>query len=182
MKRLMIMTVLAGVILPAQADDTLIKQARQHTKQLATQLQQTLKKSMKADGPAAAIQVCNIQAPIIAAGLSQGGWQIGRTALKIRNGDNVADAWETSVMQDFSKKLQAGVDPKTLEASKTENGRFRYMKAIPTGGVCLACHGENIAAPLAAKLDALYPNDQARGFKPGELRGAFTLSKKLQEQ
>ena len=85
-------------------------------------------------------------------------------------------------MQDFAAKLKDGADPKTLEASKTEDGTFRYMKAIPTGGVCLACHGEKIAQPIAAKLDSLYPDDQARGFKQGELRGAFTLSKKLQEK
>jgi len=186
MKRLMMSAVLATLVMPVQAGDAaneaLVKEARQQTKQLAMQLKKTLKKSMKADGPEAAIQVCNTKAPAIAAELSQGNWTVGRTALKIRNGNNAPDAWEKSVMQDFAAKLKDGADPKTLEASKTEDGTFRYMKAIPTGGVCLACHGEKIAQPIAAKLDSLYPDDQARGFKQGELRGAFTLSKKLQEK
>ena len=54
--------------------------------------------------------------------------------------------------------------------------RFRYMKAIPTGGVCVACHGASLNPKVAAKLDSLYPGDKARGFKPGDIRGAFTVA------
>ncbi len=53
------------------------------------------------------------------------------------------------------------------------------MKAIPTQEVCLACHGEKIDKATAAKLAKLYPKDKARGFKVGDLRGAFTMSKDL---
>lgn len=183
MKRLMITAALSGLmvttITPVQADEALINEARQQVKQLAVQLQQTLKKSMKTDGPQAAIKVCNTQAPEIAATLSEGDWTVGRTSLKWRNPGNQPNDWETSVMQSFAEQLKAGADPKTLEATKTEGDRFYYMKAIPTGGVCLACHGDNIAQPIAAQLDQLYPDDQARGFQMGELRGAFTLSKTL---
>jgi len=44
---------------------------------------------------------------------------------------------------------------------------------------CLKCHGEDIDPKVAAKLDALYPQDNARGYKVGQVRGAFTLKKKL---
>lgn len=50
------------------------------------------------------------------------------------------------------------------------------MKAIPTAALCVKCHGESIEAEVEAKLKELYPNDQARGFKEGDLRGAFTLA------
>ncbi|MGO9473894.1 MAG: DUF3365 domain-containing protein [Rhodomicrobium sp.] len=33
---------------------------------------------------------------------------------------------------------------------------------------------------MKAKLAELYPNDQAIGFKVGDIRGAFTLSKPVQ--
>lgn len=181
--RMMMKTVVAALmatgVMYAQADTALLNEARVQTKRLAQQLQHTLKRSMQADGPVAAISVCNTEAPQIAAGLSEGDWQVGRTALKIRNPANTANDWEVSVMQSFSEQLSAGADPKTLEASKQEGGRFYYMKAIATGPVCLACHGENIASPLAEKLDQLYPQDQARGFRQGQLRGAFTLIKTL---
>ncbi|MOA58455.1 hypothetical protein D3C78_1828600 [compost metagenome] len=56
------------------------------------------------------------------------------------------------------------------------------MKAIPTGEPCLACHGQQIKPELAAVIDQRYPQDQARGFALGELRGAFTLRRSLTDQ
>ena len=53
------------------------------------------------------------------------------------------------------------------------------MKAIPTGELCLLCHGETIDPDIAAAIDKAYPEDQARGFSLGDIRGAFTLSKPL---
>ncbi|MBL6933600.1 MAG: DUF3365 domain-containing protein, partial [Rhodospirillales bacterium] len=50
------------------------------------------------------------------------------------------------------------------------------MKAIPTDEKpCLACHGGNISEEVAAKLDDLYPQDKARGYNAGDIRGAFTI-------
>jgi len=55
----------------------------------------------------------------------------------------------------------------------------RYMKAIPTGPQCVVCHGENVAPALAETIQRLYPDDQATGFAPGDLRGAFTVTVEL---
>ena len=44
---------------------------------------------------------------------------------------------------------------------------------------CLKCHGENLDPETAAILDELYPQDKARGYKAGQVRGAFTLKKTL---
>ena len=40
---------------------------------------------------------------------------------------------------------------------------------------CLKSHGENIDTTVSAKLNELYPTDKAIGYKPGEVRGAFTI-------
>jgi hypothetical protein len=53
------------------------------------------------------------------------------------------------------------------------------MKAIPTGEVCLACHGSDITPEVAAAIDERYPDDMARGYSLGDVRGAFSLSKPL---
>jgi len=83
----------------------------------------------------------------------------------------------------FEQQKQSGEDISKLEAYEIiedENGRwFRYMKAIPTTEVCLVCHGETLASPLQQKLQSLYPNDQATGYRVGEIRGAFTVRIKL---
>ena len=56
---------------------------------------------------------------------------------------------------------------------------FRFMKAIPTAEVCLACHGSDITPEVAAAIDERYPDDMARGYSLGDVRGAFSLSKPL---
>jgi hypothetical protein len=143
-----------------------------------------LKKGMKEGGPVNAIKVCSTVAPQLAEAHTQmSGWQVARTSLKVRNPDNAPDAWETVVLKEFESRKAAGEDPLKLVKAEVveEQGRkvFRMMKAIPTGEVCTKCHGSELAEPVAAKIDELYPEDKARGFKVGDLRGAFTLKKTL---
>ena len=147
-------------------------------------LKKELKSAMKEGGPTNAIQVCKNKAPQIAADVSmKHGWRVARTSMKLRNPHNEPDAWELKVMQDLEKRKAAGEEIKKLEYAEivTTNGKkqFRYMKAIPTGEVCLKCHGSNIAPDVANKLKNLYPKDQATGFKQGDIRGAFTITQPM---
>ena len=143
-----------------------------------------LVKSMKSGGPVQTIGVCHKVAPNLSEAHSQmSGWQVARTSLKPRNTNNAPDAWETAVLNGFEAKKAAGADPASLVHTEIveENGRrvFRMMKAIPTAEVCTKCHGVEIPAPVVEKLDELYPEDKARGFSVGDIRGAFTLKKAL---
>jgi hypothetical protein len=143
-----------------------------------------LVKGMKEGGPVHTIDVCSKVAPNLAEAHSQmSGWHIARTSLKPRNPNNAPDAWETQVLQEFETRKAAGEDPTKLVHTEIvdEKGRkvFRMMKAIPTAEVCTKCHGVDLQEPVVKKLDELYPEDQARGFSVGDLRGAFTLKKDL---
>lgn len=86
-------------------------------------------------------------------------------------------------MENFAKRKAAGEDAAKLEhyeIVETEGGKeFRYMKAIPLRGVCVVCHGPGIKKDVSDKLYGLYPDDQARGFLPGDIRGAFTIRQKM---
>ena len=53
------------------------------------------------------------------------------------------------------------------------------MKAIPTGKVCLTCHGSNINPNLRTKINELYPEDKAYDYKIGDIRGAFIVQRPL---
>ena len=165
--------------------DPNVSQARGITKDFFTALKGELTTAMQAGGPTNAIAVCKDKAPAIAKEeRQQSGWQkVGRTSLKLRNPANKPDAWELAVLKQFDERKAAGEDPMKIEYSEVVTAgtkkTFRYMKAIPTLDVCLACHGEKIETTTAAKLKKLYPKDQARGYKVGDLRGAFTLSKDL---
>lgn len=174
---------ISSVALAEQAGNA--DEAKGLIKQFATQLKGELVAAMKAGGPTNAISVCKDKAPAIAASLSeQSGWDVARTSLKTRNPNNAPDDWERAVMEQFEADKAAGKDPKTLakaEVVEADGGKtFRFMKAIPTGEVCLACHGgDNVKPEVEAKLAELYPQDTARGFSVGDIRGAFTLSKPL---
>lgn len=166
---------------PASGTEAHISAARAAAKELGEALKAQLVAALKSGGPVAALSVCNTAAPSIAAAISQQrSMEVARTALKVRNTANTPDAFETRVLEDFAKKIAAGADPATLEYSETisENGSstFRYMKAIPMAAEpCAACHGTDVKPEVKAAVDQLYPQDRATGFKPGELRGAFTI-------
>ena len=139
------------------------------------ELLSALTAAMAAEGPQGAIGVCSSIAPALAAQLSEeSGASVRRTALKTRNPAAKADATEQRVMASWAA---APIDeegrPKRWTAR--EGGEYRYMRAIPTMPMCLACHGENIAPEVTAAIRAHYPEDQATGFAPGQLRGAFSI-------
>ncbi len=157
-------------------------------KEFMGELKGELGKAMKAGGPIKAIEVCNKVAPSIAKAQSEKhGWEVGRTSLKLRNPNNAPDEWETTVLKKFEERAAAGESPAKMAHFEVveQNGTkaFRFMKAIGMPPLekapCLKCHGENIDANLAAKLDELYPDDQARGYKPGMIRGAFTITQPM---
>ncbi|MCG6898232.1 MAG: DUF3365 domain-containing protein [Thiocapsa sp.] len=167
----------------ATEDD--LAEAKAIVQEFATTLQGELQAAIKEGGPTNAIAVCQDRAPAIAADLSErSGWQVGRTSLKTRNvAENSPDAWEAEVLARFDARRAAGEDVQPMayaEIVGTDGGRmFRFMKAIPTAEVCLACHGSAITDEVAAALDERYPDDMARGYSLGDVRGAFSLSKPL---
>ncbi|MDJ0740727.1 MAG: DUF3365 domain-containing protein [Gammaproteobacteria bacterium] len=180
-------TLLAGAIACAPLTlahaDPRAAEAKQIAKTFAQRLQGELQAAMQAGGPVQAVEVCHSRAPAIAAELTaQTGWEVGRTSLKRRNADNAPDAWEREVMAAFEARKARGEDPATLVHTATVDGadgkRFRFMTAIPTQPVCLTCHGgDSVADDVESLLRTYYPDDQARGYAVGDLRGAFTLSR-----
>ncbi len=141
---------------------------------------------MRRWGPVEAIAVCRESAPAIAARISrERGWKVGRTSLRVRNPANAPDAWELEVLRRFEERAARGEKVGELEFGQIcrdgERAEFRYMKALPTGDICLLCHGRDLAPEVVRRLDELYPRDQARGFARGEIRGAITIVQPLDE-
>lgn len=162
-----------------------IESSRAITQKFSETLQAALRQAMEAGGPVNGITVCHEKAGQIATDLSaEAAMIVGRTSLKLRNTNNAPDNWELAVLKQFDARHAQGEPAEKLEyfaVIDDDQGQktFRYMKAIPTASQCLKCHGETIDTEVEAKLKELYPEDKARGYKEGELRGAFTLSKPL---
>ncbi len=166
-------------------EEKLAEVARGLSVQFGGQLKQRLQQSMQEGGPLRAIETCNVQAPAVANSIGESaGWRVGRTSLRARHMDNRPDLWELTALLEFAKRQEAGEDVASMEsyAVMTVSGDrvFRYIKAIPTVGICLSCHGDDVQDDVLAKIKQLYPDDQALGFNTGDIRGAFSLSRKLE--
>lgn len=150
----------------------------------AKRLKGALQTALQDGGPTAAVGVCQEQAPQIADALSaETGWAVARTSLKHRNPNNAPDAWERDVLRAFEARQADGENVKGMHYAEatTEAGarQFRFMQAIPTASVCLACHGDDVPEAVASAIDERYPADKARGYALGDVRGAFSLAKPL---
>jgi hypothetical protein len=162
--------------LAAQADPRIAASA-DFARSLQEQLGARLKAAINEGGAVNAIEVCQVEAPRIAAEFSASGTpsRVGRTALKVRNPDNAPDARALAVLQKFSQALADG-EPAPLSNFETyPDGSARYMQSIVTQAVCLVCHGTSLSQEVQAALAERYPNDQATGFSEGALRGAFVV-------
>jgi Protein of unknown function (DUF3365) len=174
----------AGALAADPEPESQLDQSRAVAAEFMKTLKGELMQAMQAGGPVNAVGVCKLRAPAIAAELGAlRGWEVGRTSLKPRNLANAPDEWERAGLERFEQRKQAGEDTAQLEyyevVEQAGQPVFRYLKAIPTAELCLTCHGEKIDPAVAARLDELYPKDQARGYRVGDIRGAFTFIEPL---
>lgn len=168
----------------AQSADEQLNAAKGAIKTLAKTLKGELQTAMQYGGPTAAIEVCSTKAMELTQQIGhERDMHLARVSLKNRNPANAPNHWQSEVLQDFERQLAQGNDINTLTWSNTidvDGGReYRFMKAIPTGGVCLACHGTQISPEISQVLSELYPEDKATGFREGDIRGAFVVTRTL---
>ncbi len=172
------MCAMGSDVVPAHAGDARSEQGRAIVKEFGAQLQVALGAALEEGGPVAAIRVCKEIAPQIASELSrQNGVKVERTSLRVRNPANLAEPWQAVVLNAFEQAAGDDTGP-VLEyfAAGDATQPARYLKAIPTGAMCLLCHGTAISLDVAELLDREYPFDRARGYELGDIRGAFSVS------
>lgn len=141
--------------------------------QLKGALGERLKGEIAKGGPIAAVDACRLEAPALTAAVDRPGLAVGRTSHRLRNPANKAPSWAEPAVNAGAGHLISEV--KRRRVFKLGEGRRGYLEAIGVGALCVTCHGptDAMAAPLAARLAAAYPEDQATGFAEGDLRGWF---------
>lgn len=132
--------------------------------------------AMQKGGPKAAVEICNEKAPQIAEKVNlDENVIISRTSLKVRNPSNAPDEWERQILENFEKRKANAENINAINSYKNADDTFVYMKPIPMMGMCASCHGTNISKPLYSHIKEFYPDDEAIGFQPGDIRGAFVV-------
>ena len=121
------------------------------------------------NGPVSAISACRVEAPKLAENASSATVRVGRASNKLRNPDNAPKPWMTAVLERYEK------DPESREPAVVviDDATVGYVEPIYVQPLCVTCHGAELAPDLQAKLDELYPDDQAKGYVAGDLRGVF---------
>ena len=181
-----LLAMLPAVLSPLHAQDfdqaRATAEAREAVKSFATALKAELVGAMKVGGPENALEVCNLEAmPITEHWSNVQGADISRISLKNRNPQNVPNEWQKPLLEAFDERAAGGEDiaPMASVSVVEVDGKkqFRFVKAVPTEGACLACHGQSLSAGVQSKLDKLYPDDKATGYLPGQVRGAIVVVK-----
>jgi hypothetical protein len=134
------------------------------------------KKSLKAallagmeEGPEHAVSACQIEAPKLADAASNERARVGRASHKLRNPANAPKPWMEPLLARYEQ------DPESREPAVVviDDRWVGYVEPIFVQPLCVTCHGDPVAPALAAKLDAAYPSDAARGYVAGDFRGVF---------
>lgn len=175
MRTIIMLTLLFNSTLLHAQSGALTHEARQTIQSFAKDLKHVLVTTMKANGPVAAIDACNLSAPAIKNQHSNAPWIISRTSLKVRNPSNQPSDWLKTVLLEFEQRKQNGEAINKIEYSEQREDGWYFVKAIPTEKPCLVCHGSSLKPAEQKKLTELYPNDNATGFSLGDIRGAFVV-------
>lgn len=126
--------------------------------------------SMMAQGTEEAIAACRVMAPALTQAASKDGIEVGRTSHRLRNPANAPREWVKPFLDEFQKIPR---DPEAFRTVSLPEGKTGFVEPIYVKPLCLHCHGTALAEPVLAKIQSLYPQDQATGFKEGDFRGLF---------
>lgn len=99
------------------------------------------------------------------------GYTVRQVSNKYRNPKHKPTSQEMKVLEQFAQD-QAKTSIFETSASKGQKGSHLYVR-IPTVKACLNCHGPKDSRP--SFIQNKYPNDRAYDFKPGELRGMYSV-------
>ncbi|MGQ9644232.1 MAG: Tll0287-like domain-containing protein [Ignavibacterium sp.] len=159
---------------------------RSDAKTFMESLKSVLIKEIQTHGIVSAVSVCSDTAQVLTNnyGISKGIY-IKRVSFKNRNPLNVPDDFEAQglkLFEDLHNKNLIKPETEYVEIIE-ENGvsKVRYMKPIFVQPECLSCHGteEQISPQVKEVINKIYPDDKAKGYKMGDLRGAVSIQKTL---
>ncbi len=142
-------------------------------------LQRELSAAMQAGGPPTAVAYCHSRAQQVMDSISAAtGVQVRRVTDRARN---EMDRPQTEAEESVLRMLTSAYDGPSETIIETDGPLVHYYRPILIKEPCLACHGtpgETISAETMDVIKEAYPNDQATGYRVGDLRGMWHLTLK----
>ncbi len=166
----------ACAVLIAAAPPPAEQRARDAARNLGLLLGQMLAGELQRGGVDGAARLCADNAQTVTEEFArEQQLEIRRVSARYRNSRNRPDEFETRVLAAWTRSGK----PATHIETVSEGGRrwLRLMEPIRLQAMCVACHGseEQLTPAVQSVLAERYPRDRATGFKPGDLRGAFSV-------
>lgn len=140
-------------------------------------LSAALKAQVESKGASGALEYCNVQAYPITALLAKDGIKIRRSSLQFRNPANAPSSLEEEVLEWYVTEKNYGRPLNTT--LRSDKGEIHFFKPILVQDMCLKCHGvaeKDIDIKTMETLQKLYPEDMAKNYAAGDLRGAWHIS------
>jgi len=142
-------------------------------------LSSNLQTAMQQGGVSNALPFCSLAASPLTAGMAgKHGVTIRRVTHKPRNPASRADATELAILNHYEAALTGTNPPPPLLTNLTASTVTFFAPIVLNNELCLKCHGEHgkdISSENVALIAHLYPQDEATGFKLGQLRGAWRI-------
>jgi hypothetical protein len=168
-----------------EAIDAAKRRADGAAQRLTSTLMARLSAALQEGGPIRALRVCREIAQDVTREVGTGeGLVIRRTSLRARNPLNAPDPFERVWLERAEAAMKEGRPPEPIYDIVESGGApapvvLRHLRPIVfPGGLCAQCHGgvDEIPDEVRAFLREHYPGDRATGFKPGDLRGAISIT------
>ncbi|WP_276372648.1 DUF3365 domain-containing protein [Chryseolinea sp. H1M3-3] len=158
-------------------DSVYVKAGNQLVAKTFDTLRSSLLTAIKAKGFADAISFCNENAYPIT-DIYADSVKIRRTSLRYRNSNNQPDSLELSVLTVMEEEMKSIKKTDTRLVRNSATGEIHFFKPIMLQPLCLNCHGtadKQIQPETLARIQELYPTDQAVNFHEGDLRGVWHI-------
>jgi len=134
-----------------------------------------LMQQMKFGGVKQAIPFCNLSAnPLTLEMAKKHNVNIKRVSHKLRNENNKPNEAEDAIIKQYLTSISKGEKTKPI-VTKDKNKKIHFYAPIKMQKKCLACHG-TVSKQTDSIIKSIYPNDNALGFKEGDLRGVLSVT------
>ncbi|MDD2368840.1 MAG: DUF3365 domain-containing protein [Sulfuricurvum sp.] len=159
--------------------EQMIQKGTEVSTTLVQKLGNELKTQMQTGGPIAALHFCSQNALSLTDQVAkESGTAIKRVSIQNRNPVNAATFEEKAILNQWQAMLKNSETLPAYQLTKLSNGHTVYYKPIVINkDACLKCHGDIAGdSPLAKAIKETYPEDQATGYKMGDLRGMIVVA------
>ena len=158
-----------------------LERGKQIASEAMKKLSGRLASALESGGVSNALSACSVEAlPLTRAVAQSNEVVLRRVTHRPRNPTNRADEVELKILEAFRRQLETAEASSVAPVAVSGPGVAAtfYAPIVLNNPLCLNCHGQpgtDIRPANLAVIERLYPDDEATGFRLGDLRGMWRI-------